>query len=458
MQPIWRSKNLLRSLVFVSFTIFFACSVVRHLLLQSNALDLGYFDQAIYLIAQGITPIVSFRPYHVLGDHAAWILYVFAGFYKIFPSLYLLFTIQSGAFALSAIPVWYLAIQAGLDRSKSNAIAVAYLLYPLVFNLNLFDFRPEVIALPLFFTAIWAARANRIGWFTLCIILILGCRASLALSIAAMGVWLIGFEQRKRFGAIALILGVSWFVIATQGIIPHFRPSGADYVMRYSYLGGSIGEIAQNLVLKPWLWIGRIFSIEYLLLLFIPIGWGFSLRHLAPLISTIPVLVMNLLSEMPNQRDLVHQYSLPILPFLIVMAISVIAANPQRRSRFILIWSLIAFLALAKFGYFGSRYLERVPIISGVQGAIAQITTQEPVFTNSYLVPHLSHRVLIDYTKLSEPPKDLNAFKYILLNLDHPGWASSPEFTQQIFSQVQANQGFQLQYQRDRTYLFIKKS
>ncbi|MBD1842007.1 DUF2079 domain-containing protein [Cyanobacteria bacterium FACHB-63] len=460
MSRFWKSENFLRSLVISSFVVFFAVSVIRHLLLQSNALDLGYFDQAVYLISQGKPPIVSFRPYHVLGDHAAWILYLIAGVYKIFPRVYALFAIQSGMFAIATIPVWHLAHQAGLDRSKSNAIAVAYLLYPLVFNLNLFDFHPEVIALPLFFAAVWTARANRIGWFTLCVALILGCRASLALSIAAMGVWLIGFEGRKKSGVIALILGVSWFVIATGVIIPHFRPTGADFVMRYSYLGGSLSEIVQNLGLKPWLWVGRLFSIEnllYLLLVLAPIGWGVSLRYLAPLVATIPVFAMNLLSELANQRDLVNQYALPILPFLMVMAITTVATQ-RRRSRVILVWSLIGFLALAKFGYFGSRYLDRVSILSETYAAIAQITTKEPVLTTSYVVPHLAHRTTIDYLKLSEPATNLNDFKYVLLNPAFPGWASSSQLVQQILSQVQANPDFELRYQKSSVYLFVKRS
>lgn len=456
----WKSEFFLRSLVISSFVVFFAASVIRHLLLQSNALDLGYFDQAVYLISQGKTPIVSFRPYHVLGDHAAWILYLIAAVYKIFPSVYGLFAIQSAMLAIATIPVWHLAHQAGLDRSKSNAIAVAYLLYPLVFNLNLFDFHPEVIALPLFFAAVWTARANRIGWFTLCVALILGCRASLALSIAAMGVWLIGFEGRKKSGAIAIGLGISWFVIATGVIIPHFRPAGADFVMRYSYLGASIGEIVQNLGLKPWLWIGRLFSIEslfYLLLVLAPIGWGVSLRHLAPLVATIPVFAINLLSELANQRDLVNQYALPILPFSMGMAIATVATQ-RRRSRLILVWSLIGFLALAKFGYFGSRYLDRVSILSETYAAIAQITTKEPVLTTSYLVPHLTHRTTIDYLKLSEPATNLSDFKYVLLNPAFPGWASNSQLAQQILSQVQATPDFELRYQKSSVYLFVKRS
>lgn len=459
-RQFWKSESFLRSLVISSFVVFFTLSVIRHLLLQSNALDLGYFDQGVYLISQGETPIVSFRPYHILGDHAAWILYVIAGLYKIFPSVYWLLGIQSAACAIAAIPVWFLAQQAGLDRSKSNVIAIAYLLYPLVFNVNLFDFRPDAIALPLFFAGIWAARANRIGWFTLCIVLILGCRASFALSIAAMGIWLIGFEQRKNPGAIALVLSMSWFIIATQGIISHFRPAGADFMMRYSYLGASLGEIVQNLVLKPWLWVGQLFLIEnasYLLLILIPVGWGISMRHLAPLIATIPVFVINALSENFSQRDLVQHYSLPILPFLMVVSISTVAAQ-RRRSPLILVWSLIGFLALAKFGYFWSVYLDRVAILPETYAAIAQITTKEPVLTTSYVVPHLTHRTTIDFLKLSDPTTNPSRFKYVLLNPAVPGWASSPELAQQVLSQVQANPDFELRYQKNSVYLFVKRS
>ena len=66
--------------------IFFLAATIRHLLFQSNALDLGWFDQAIYLISQGQTPIISFRGFHILGDHASLIVYPLALFYKIFKS------------------------------------------------------------------------------------------------------------------------------------------------------------------------------------------------------------------------------------------------------------------------------------------------------------------------------------------------------------------------------------
>ena len=37
----------------ITTVIFLITSIIRHLLFQSNALDLGWFDQAIYLISRG---------------------------------------------------------------------------------------------------------------------------------------------------------------------------------------------------------------------------------------------------------------------------------------------------------------------------------------------------------------------------------------------------------------------
>lgn len=449
-------------MVAINSLIFFVCSSIRHGLFQSTALDLGYFDQAVYLVSQGITPIVSFWGYHFMGGHADWILYLVAALYKIYPSVYWLFAIQAISLSMGALPVWHLARQAGLNASQAKTIALSYLLYPLLFNLNLFDFHPEVIALPLIFTAVLAARADRVGWFTGCVVLILGCRDALSLTVAAMGFWLLVFEKKRKCGAIAMLLGSLWFGIATQLVIPHFRPGGVESVARYGYLGSSLPEVVKNLFLKPWLVWGKVFSINaafYLFLLVIPIAWGLSLRSLTPLVAALPTVLTNILSELELQRDLLHQYSLPALPFLVLSVISAVAAGKGwiKNSRAVLLWSLIAFLALAKYGFFWEKYLDRLDTWQATREAIAQINSKGAVLTTSYIAPHLTHRPFLEYTKLIAPPTALNQFDYVLLNLRHPGWASSPELAGQIFQLAQKTPQLQLQYQRDQVYLFVKK-
>lgn len=308
-------------MTFASALMLFGCSSLRHILFHSAAWDLGIFDQAVYLISQGKSPISSFLGFHILGDHAAIIFYPLALLYKIYPTVYWLFIVQAIALASGALFTNLIARQAGLTTDQAAAIAVVYLLYPLVFNINLYDFHPDVIALPALLGAILAARLGKFGWFCFTIFLVLGCKAVLSLTVAAMGVWLLLFEKRRFCGAITLLSGIVWFAIATKAIIPFFGGEAASvtrHISRYSYLGNSFGEVVQNLLFNPSLVLGKIFSLdtlEYLALLFAPVIWGIAPRHLLPLIGAIPTLILNILADASQQRNLVHQYSLPILPF-----------------------------------------------------------------------------------------------------------------------------------------------
>jgi len=455
--------------------IFLLCSSIRHALFESNAFELGIYDQVAYLISQGKTPFSSFLQIHHMGNHAALVMYPVALLYKIYPDVHWLLLVQAVTLALGALPVWGLAIQAGLNNSISRAIACIYLLYPLVFNVNLFDFHPEVIALPALLAAILAARLNKTLWFCAAIVLVLSCKAVLSLTVAAMGLWLLCFDKKRNCGLIALFLGVGWFLITTQAVIPYFN-QGREHagIGRYQYLGHSVLEIAVNLILKPNLILGHLFSLdtfEYLALLVFPVIWWISPRCLTPLISAVPMLAMNILSDIPAQRDLIHQYSIPILPFLLVAVISSLAGRNQHQGkiifdrlprpnyplpRIIVIWSLIAFLALAKYGYFWTIYLDSIDTLPATREAITFINTKGSVLTTSHVAPHLTHRPVVKLTEAHTPPANLAEFDYVLLNLRYPGWMSDRAFVQNLVTQLANNPQFQLKYQQDDIYLFAK--
>ena len=448
----------------ISALVLFACSSIRHTLYQSGVLDLGIYDQVVYLISQGQPPISSFLGFHHMGNHAAWAVYPLALLYKIYPSSYWLLAVQAVSLALGAVPTYYLALQAGLKESQAVAMAAVYLLYPLIFNVNLFEFHPEVMAIPVFLGVVLAARLGKIVWFCLGTIFILGCKAVLSLTVTAMGFWLLVFERRRFYGTFALIAGISWFLIASQVIIPFFSNSEVAAVSRYSYLGDSVIAIASNLLLKPNIVLERVFSfktLEYLALLVAPLIWGLTPQHLTPLVSAIPALVLNILSDKPAQRDLIHQYSLPILPFLIVAVIASLAADQGwlRTRRAIILWALLAFMVLGKYGYFWSRYLRTVDNWQATTEAIAQVQTKGAVLTTHSIAPHLSHRSMIQFVDdISGPPVSFTPFDYILLNVRHPDGTRNPEFAANLVNQLKNHQLFQLVYQRDDVYLFVKRS
>ena len=274
-----------------------------------------------------------------------------------------------------------------------------------------------------------------------------------------MGIWLL--LEKRRSGAIAIVSGVAWFLITTQIIIPFYTGADAAVEMadsRYSYLGDTVLEIAQNLLLNPNLVLSKLFTLpnlEYLILLLLPIAWGLPWRHLTPLVGAVPALGLNLITDYQPQKDLVHQYSLPILPFLLLSAIASLAAGDVwLRSQWIRLWSLVAFLAFAKFGYFGSIYLETLDTWQATREAVALVPSQGSVLTTSAIAPHLTHRRVVALA--TEETVELDQFDYILLNRRHPGWASSPEIMTSLVEGL-SQSPWQQRYQRDDVFLFVKR-
>lgn len=439
----------------------FLCSSARHLLFQSTAYDLGIYDQVVYLISRGLPAVSSYLGFHHLGNHAAYSVYPLALLYRIYPAVYWLFGVQAVCLAIGALPTWLLARQAGLSIPLAKTMAIVYLLYPLIFNLNLFDFHPEVMALPVLLTAIWLARADRLGWFCLAVLFVLGCKDALSLTIAAMGIWLFVFEKRRFCGSFAVLTGAIWFVAATQWIIPTLSGEEAAAVDRYTYLGDSVLTVAQNILLKPGIILGQVFrleTLEYGVELLAPVIWGLSIRHLAPLVGAIPALMLNILSESGGQRDLVHQYSLPILPFLLVAVIASLAAGHSwlQQGRWIMLWSLVCFVAMEHHYSSNFRYFSDLDTWQASRQAIGQISPhQGGVITNNYFGPHLSQRpeIYLDYPRVLN--QKLPQVDYVLLNLRHP-FAGTGDRVQTLFQRMQKRRDFQLTYTQDDVYLFTR--
>ena len=457
-------------LVGIGFSILFLSSSLRHGLFQSSAWDLGIFDQAVYLISQGQSPISSFLGFHILGDHVALILYPISILYRIYPDVHWLLMVQAFALALGIYLIFELALLAGLTSFQGIVVGVAYLLYPAIFNINLFDFHPEVIALPSTLWMILAARSRWLRQFCVALAITLSCKAVLSLTVAAMGLWLIVVEKRKWYGIIALASGIGWFIIATQIIIPAFgsEASIVRHVVRYKDLGNSFSDILLNILTEPYMLLNHVFSVgtlEYLVLLFSPVIYIFATKNLRPLLQLIPAapaLVMNILSSESAQRDLVHQYSLPIVPFVFLVVISYLQSTPSlhklinyRGYRMILCWAVLAFLILSRLSFFFGSYYNSIDTLQSTSEAIAKIHSNESVLTTAEIAPHLTHRSSINFTN-TDSSKNVDKFRYVLLNTRHPGWMSSKQIATDLVNQLSNDKQFQLNYQKDDVYLFVR--
>ncbi|MEA5593941.1 DUF2079 domain-containing protein [Rivularia sp. UHCC 0363] len=454
-------------MVSISMLILFACSSLRHALFKSTALDLAVFDQWVYLASIGKPPISSLLGFHLLGDHAALILYAIALLYKIIPNVHWLFAVQAIALSLGALPIYALSLQSRLSPIYARAVALSYLLYPALFNSNFFtDFRPESIAVPGLLWAIWAGIAGKTWQLIAAVVLVLSCKEILSLTVIGLGIWFWLVAGKRLYGWGCIVLGTVWFIATIGYLVPMLRGGQAGGVVFYATLGNSPSEILSNIFTNPSLIFSKFFlrdTVFYYFLLVAPVIIGLRWQQVMILLPALPMLLLNILSDYSAQRDLVHHYSLTIFPFIIVWLLCSIHQYQQRKerpwltSKLLITWSLIAFLALAKYGYFWSRYLDTLDTLEATREAVSQVQTKGGVLTTATIAPHLAHRELIELTNADLPPADLTKYDYVLLNLRHPGWLNNRDFVTGLISQLKDNQKFNLQYQRDDVFLFIKR-
>ena len=206
-------------------------AATRHGLLQSNAYDLGLFDQWAWLIGSGAAPISSMEQVHVLADHGAWMLYLAGAAYRILPSIHWLLASQALALSCTALPIWWLAEQAGLTRRRCWLVCALWWLQPVVFNAALFDFHPETWVMPAFALALWAEREGRPRlWFGL-LLLMLGCRDGLVLITAGMASDL-ACRRRWRWSLAAGGLSIGWLLLLSRWLYPLLRDGEGPRLQR----------------------------------------------------------------------------------------------------------------------------------------------------------------------------------------------------------------------------------
>ncbi|MGM3307282.1 DUF2079 domain-containing protein [Anabaena sp. WFMT] len=455
----------------ISALVLFSASSLRHFMFQSTALDLAVFDQWVYLVSQNLPPISSFFGFHIVGDHAAFILYFIALLYKIYPDIHWLFAVQAIALALGALPIYLLSLKIGLSIAYARAIAISYLLYPALFNINLYtDFRPEAIAVPSLLWAMSAGISSKTSQLILAVALALMCKDTLSLTVIALGLWFWFIQKQRDYGIGCMVAGAVWYLLTIGYLVPMLRGGQAGGVVFFNSLGHSPSEIILNIFTNPSLIINKFFlpdTLFYYFLLVLPVILGLHWRQVMMIVPALPMLLLNIISDYSAQRDLIHHYSLPIFPFIIVWLLYSIRQyqNEQKRRwlkpSVLMIWAIASFLVLGKYDFFVTRYLTNLPNFHSLQTAVSLVKTQGSLLTTPKIAPHLSHRPII---KLTDKLSNINwessqnksiYFEYVLLYLMDINTKNSPELTN-LVNQFINNPEFKLEYHNKDVYLFTK--
>lgn len=296
--------------------------------------DLAYFTQAAWLITQGETPFITIRGLHLLGDHTYPIFWPMAWLTAVLPTIPALLAIQSAALAAGIVPLWRLGRRlAGLGVPASIALSISFAAFPALHNVNLADFHPEVLAIPFLIGAVLLALTDRWVAYAACIAVVLACREDMALVVTFLGLLLV-VEGRRRAGLVTALAGLTWLVLATQVVQPHFAGSFVHVAFLDRY-GSSVGDIAATMAGDPGRVLADLFTAQngaFLVALLAPVLF---LPLLAPryLIPIVPLEILYLLSSREAAHTIEAQYTVAAIAFVFVAAAMAVPRLGQLLSR-----------------------------------------------------------------------------------------------------------------------------
>src|SRR5438552_9706384 len=422
MRPASGSLILPVGLALIAAITYAAVGIYRHDHFASNAFDLGVQDQTVWGYSQlrVIPNTVEMIP-NLLGDHFHLVLMTVAPLYWIWDDARVLLLVQAGLLAAAAVPIFWWARQR-LGLLPAIAVEAAYLVFWGVLSGVIYDFHHIAFAVPAISFGLYAVLTKRNWLFWPMLALGLLTRENIALTFAAIGVYIAVVQHRWRLGAAVIALCAAWFAALIEVVMPAI--AGVPYGhWTYDALGTGPGSALWHIVRHPISSLRLLADNPTKLKL-----WGGLLGAwlLLPLLSpislvAIPTLLERLWSSNPALWSASFHYSLVIAPILAFASIDGIArlqqAIPRRISRSggrhgtspspsgggqsggVAVGASLAVLAAGLILTFGVvRPLDEVSTyisarqVADIQSCLTVIPEEASVSASNSLLPHLSHR------------------------------------------------------------------
>lgn len=312
-------------------TLFSVIAIQRYHSFSFYDLDLAVINQNFYNASRGVLTSPGLGIHAILSGHKWFIIFPLLPIYLLFPGPQLLLVIQSIVLACGSWAV-FLLVRHLTTPFLGLAMAIAYLIYPALQFVNLFEFHPIAFATPLLLFTFYFLITGRWGWYLAFVVLSLSVRQDVAISVFALGVFsLITVRQdrtspgwqRWRWGLVPIGASIIWFYVCLS-VIPRLiagsQPGTSPEMVEsfFGWLGRSPGEIITTILTRPVFVLRRIIippKLTYVWQLLSPVT-------LLPLLSPAGLLMVlismteGLLSERFSHFSIRYQYSSIITPMI----------------------------------------------------------------------------------------------------------------------------------------------
>ncbi len=295
----------------------------------------------------------------VLGDwhisvqyHFQPALLLFALFYKILPYTYTLIWLQTIIIALGAVPLYRIAELYFADNKKTPhypfIFVVLYFLYFGVEYNTLFDFHADHVVIPLMLQMFYllTIRENSIRKvernpvfevydILILILWIIGLmiKEPYIMVFTFFGLYMIIRYRMYMVGGIITVGSALFFIVLTNYVLSGYTNLQSD--APFGFLGSNINEIIINLIMHPWYIVTQL-NIMKLVFIAALFGPFLFLPVLSPLelLPVIPLLIVSLLSALPNYYSFENHYTAGFIAPVFVAAICALRKLTHYSGRF----------------------------------------------------------------------------------------------------------------------------
>lgn len=454
--------------VFIAASFLYSIpSWVRYATWRGNVWDMGFFIHALWLISHGHwlarSPFEEGMP--ALGDAASFVLYPLAFWYRS-TGAYGILWLQSVCLLSGVVFILRWRKRFGLNKIYNILLPVLYLIFPTVWGSLLFDFHPDVLAIPLLCNlveSIWDGKWNRYWVLFVASLLV---KDTMPITLFGVGLVLL-LGDHKFQGAISMLASVIWLTMVSLWLIPVLSPTGhiAQWATAYGWISQKPTSLLLNLAKhpsllavpwhRPMVWfycVGIISGMGVVPLLY--------KRSLIWLIPAMTMACFNIYSRVIHQQWLVNQYSLFVIPFLFASLItSLNQLNPKVLRLVLTAMPVPAFLMSGvTWILFGHMLWPNRPAVQLME-ASQLVSARAPVYGQDANLYKLANR--LDVKTLTGFPSRAPLGSYALLNINqnphHTGGMATPLF-RRMMTEFETSPKWLEVYHQGPIYLFQKIS
>lgn len=294
--------------------------IQRYRALHSHIWDMGMYQHGLWNY--------SLEKILVFNHHFKPILSVYAFIYKIIPYGESLLLLQSLSISIAIFPLFAYARDA-LDRKKAYVVVFMFCLFSPVWLINLTNFHPDSLIIPLGLSALYFQKKDRTILFVASILLLAAVK-EISFFVVSL-IFLYGALKYKKGISHYLLSGVFLIFgfILVDFIMPAIDGHALMNIAGVSHLGSDMGGVIKGIAEDPLGAVGRFFNywkIAYIIVLF---GSFLFVPFLAPLslLPAIPGIALSLLSDLWRVYSLAFHYPSTVVPFVFVAFIEGLATR-----------------------------------------------------------------------------------------------------------------------------------